>query len=35
MVPLKDMEGLLRRLMAFDQVAKDFLAKDVTKDAKR
>jgi 2-dehydro-3-deoxyphosphooctonate aldolase (KDO 8-P synthase) len=35
MVPLKDMEGLLRRLMAFDQVAKDFLAKDVAKDAKR
>jgi 2-dehydro-3-deoxyphosphooctonate aldolase (KDO 8-P synthase) len=26
MVPLKEMEGLLRRLMAFDRVAKDTLA---------
>jgi 2-dehydro-3-deoxyphosphooctonate aldolase (KDO 8-P synthase) len=41
MVPLKDMEGLLRRLMAFDQVAKNASAKDPSakessaKDAKR
>ena len=36
MVPLKEMEGLLRRLMAFDQVAKDRSAQEaLAKDAKR
>ncbi len=36
MVPLKEMEGLLRRLMAFDQVAKDASAQgSQAKDAKR
>jgi 2-dehydro-3-deoxyphosphooctonate aldolase (KDO 8-P synthase) len=35
MVPLKEMEGLLRRLMAFDQIAKNAGAKDTARDAKR
>jgi 2-dehydro-3-deoxyphosphooctonate aldolase (KDO 8-P synthase) len=41
MVPLKEMEGLLRRLMAFDRVAKDTLAQSpsaqgsLAKDPKR
>jgi 2-dehydro-3-deoxyphosphooctonate aldolase (KDO 8-P synthase) len=35
MVPLREMEGLLRRLLAFDRVAKELLAKDFAKDGKQ